>query len=71
MTEQLRFDRMAQVTHGEHELRRDPDPVVIFEPKLIYRAERGDVPYPYCKLEDAYMPSAERVVHAVRKLLAF
>ena len=23
---------------------RDPDPVVIFEPKLIYRTERGDVP---------------------------
>jgi pyruvate dehydrogenase E1 component beta subunit len=23
---------------------RDPDPVIIFEPKLIYRAERGEVP---------------------------
>ena len=23
---------------------RDPDPVVIFEPKLIYRSERGEVP---------------------------
>src|ERR1700730_14739821 len=23
---------------------RDPDPVVVFEPKLIYRAERGEVP---------------------------
>jgi hypothetical protein len=29
------------------------------------------VPYPYWQIEDAYMPSAERVVDAVRKTLAF
>ena len=23
---------------------RDPDPVVIFEPKLVYRTSRGEVP---------------------------
>src|SRR3954462_15595258 len=30
-----------------------------------------DVPYPYWKIEDAYMPSVERVIDAVRKLLQF
>jgi pyruvate/2-oxoglutarate/acetoin dehydrogenase E1 component len=30
-----------------------------------------DVPYPYWKIEDRYMPSVERVVGAVRKLLQF
>jgi pyruvate/2-oxoglutarate/acetoin dehydrogenase E1 component len=28
-----------------------------------------DVPYPYWKLEDAYMPSVERVAAAARRLL--
>ena len=28
-----------------------------------------DVPYPYWQLEDAYMPSVERVVAAGRRLL--
>jgi pyruvate/2-oxoglutarate/acetoin dehydrogenase E1 component len=30
-----------------------------------------DVPYPYWKIEDAYMPSVERVVDAAERLLAF
>ena len=30
-----------------------------------------DVPYPYWQIEDAYMPSVERVVDAARKLLEF
>jgi hypothetical protein len=29
------------------------------------------VPYPYWQLEDLYMPSAERVAAAARRLLAF
>jgi pyruvate dehydrogenase E1 component beta subunit len=37
----------------------------------ILRVTGYDVPYPYWKLEDAYMPSVERVVDAVRRLLAF
>ena len=37
----------------------------------IIRVTGYDVPYPYWKLEDAYMPSVERVVDAVRRLLAF
>jgi len=37
----------------------------------ILRVTGYDVPYPYWKLEDAYMPSVGRVVDAVRKLLAF
>ena len=37
----------------------------------ILRVTGFDVPYPYWKLEDAYMPSVERVVDAVRKLLEF
>jgi pyruvate/2-oxoglutarate/acetoin dehydrogenase E1 component len=30
-----------------------------------------DVPYPYWQIEDVYMPSVERVVAAVRRLLEF
>jgi pyruvate/2-oxoglutarate/acetoin dehydrogenase E1 component len=37
----------------------------------VLRVTGYDVPYPYWKLEDAYMPSVERVVDAVRKLLQF
>ena len=37
----------------------------------VLRVTGYDVPYPYWKLEDAYMPSVERVVDACRKLLAF
>jgi pyruvate/2-oxoglutarate/acetoin dehydrogenase E1 component len=37
----------------------------------VLRVTGFDVPYPYWKIEDAYMPSVERVVDAVRKLLAF
>jgi len=37
----------------------------------VLRVTGYDVPYPYWKLEDAYMPSVERVVDAVRKLLLF
>ena len=37
----------------------------------VLRVTGYDVPYPYWKLEDAYMPSVARVVDAVRKLLAF
>jgi pyruvate/2-oxoglutarate/acetoin dehydrogenase E1 component len=37
----------------------------------VLRVTGFDVPYPYWKLEDAYMPSLERVVDSVRKLLAF
>jgi pyruvate dehydrogenase E1 component beta subunit len=37
----------------------------------VLRVTGFDVPYPYWKIEDAYMPSVERVVHAVRKLLEF
>jgi pyruvate/2-oxoglutarate/acetoin dehydrogenase E1 component len=37
----------------------------------VLRVTGYDVPYPYWKLEDAYMPSVERVVDAARKLLAF
>jgi pyruvate/2-oxoglutarate/acetoin dehydrogenase E1 component len=37
----------------------------------VLRVTGYDVPYPYWKLEDAYMPSVERVVDAVRKLLKF
>jgi pyruvate/2-oxoglutarate/acetoin dehydrogenase E1 component len=29
------------------------------------------VPYPYWQIEDAYMPSVERVVDAVTKLLEY
>jgi pyruvate dehydrogenase E1 component beta subunit len=37
----------------------------------VLRVTGFDVPYPYWKIEDWYMPSVERVVDAVRKLLAF
>jgi pyruvate/2-oxoglutarate/acetoin dehydrogenase E1 component len=37
----------------------------------VLRVTGYDVPYPYWKIEDAYMPSVERVVDAVRKLLKF
>ncbi|HXR11273.1 MAG TPA: alpha-ketoacid dehydrogenase subunit beta [Gaiellaceae bacterium] len=37
----------------------------------VLRVTGFDVPYPYWKLEDAYMPSVERVSRAVRELLAF
>ena len=35
----------------------------------VLRVTGYDVPYPYWQLEDAYMPSVERVVDAVRRLL--
>ena len=37
----------------------------------VLRVTGYDVPYPYWQIEDAYMPSAARVVDAARKLLAF
>src|SRR6476646_5994269 len=37
----------------------------------VLRVTGYDVPYPYWQIEDAYMPSVERVVDAVRKLLQF
>jgi pyruvate dehydrogenase E1 component beta subunit len=37
----------------------------------VLRVTGYDVPYPYWKIEDAYMPSLERVVDAMRKLLEF
>ena len=37
----------------------------------VLRVTGYDVPYPYWKLEDAYMPSVERVVDAARRLLEF
>jgi pyruvate/2-oxoglutarate/acetoin dehydrogenase E1 component len=37
----------------------------------VLRVTGYDVPYPYWKIEDAYMPSVERVVDAARKLLRF
>ncbi|MEP6976930.1 MAG: alpha-ketoacid dehydrogenase subunit beta [Thermoleophilia bacterium] len=37
----------------------------------VLRVTGYDVPYPYWTIEDAYMPSVERVVDAVRRLLAF
>jgi pyruvate dehydrogenase E1 component beta subunit len=37
----------------------------------VLRVTGYDVPYPYWKIEDAYMPSVERVVDAVRRLLAY
>ena len=35
----------------------------------VLRVTGYDVPYPYWQLEDAYMPSVERVVDAVRRVL--
>jgi pyruvate/2-oxoglutarate/acetoin dehydrogenase E1 component len=37
----------------------------------VLRVTGYDVPYPYWQLEDAYMPSVERVVAAARKLLEY
>jgi pyruvate dehydrogenase E1 component beta subunit len=37
----------------------------------VLRVTGYDVPYPFWQIEDAYMPSALRVVDAVRKLLVF
>ncbi len=37
----------------------------------VLRVTGYDVPYPYWKIEDAYMPSVDRVVDACRKLLEF
>ncbi len=37
----------------------------------VLRVTGFDVPYPYWKLEDSYMPSVDRVAAAVRKLLEF
>ncbi len=37
----------------------------------VLRVTGYDVPYPYWAIEDAYMPSVERVVDAARRLLAF
>ena len=37
----------------------------------VIRVTGYDVPYPYWQIEDAYMPSVERVTDAARKLLEF
>ncbi len=37
----------------------------------VLRVTGFDVPYPYWRMEDAYMPSVARVLDAVRRLLAF
>jgi pyruvate/2-oxoglutarate/acetoin dehydrogenase E1 component len=37
----------------------------------VLRVTGYDVPYPYWQIEDAYMPSVERVIDAARKLLEF
>jgi len=37
----------------------------------VLRVTGFDVPYPYWKIEDAYMPSVERVADAVRRVIAF
>ena len=37
----------------------------------VLRGTGYDVPYPYWQIEDAYMPSAERVIAAARRLLEF
>jgi pyruvate/2-oxoglutarate/acetoin dehydrogenase E1 component len=36
----------------------------------VLRVTGYDVPYPYWQIEDAYMPSAERIADAVRRVLA-
>jgi pyruvate dehydrogenase E1 component beta subunit len=36
----------------------------------VLRVTGYDVPYPYWTIEDAYVPSAERVAAAVRSLFA-
>jgi pyruvate/2-oxoglutarate/acetoin dehydrogenase E1 component len=37
----------------------------------VLRVTGYDVPYPYWQIEDAYMPSVERVTAAVQRLLEF
>jgi len=37
----------------------------------VIRVTGYDVPYPYWQLEDAYMPSLDRVVDAARRLLQY
>jgi len=37
----------------------------------VVRVTGYDVPYPYWQIEDAYMPSVERVVDAARRLLQY
>jgi pyruvate dehydrogenase E1 component beta subunit len=37
----------------------------------VLRVTGYDVPYPYWQIEDAYMPSANRIIAAVRRLLEF
>ena len=37
----------------------------------VLRVTGYDVPYPYWQIEDAYMPSVERVIDAVHRLLEF
>jgi pyruvate/2-oxoglutarate/acetoin dehydrogenase E1 component len=37
----------------------------------VIRVTGYDVPFPYWKIEDAYLPSLDRVADAARKLLAF
>jgi pyruvate/2-oxoglutarate/acetoin dehydrogenase E1 component len=37
----------------------------------VLRVTGYDVPYPYWTIEDAYMPSVERVVDAAGKLLEY
>ena len=37
----------------------------------VLRVTGYDVPYPYWKIEDEYMPSVERVVQAVRRVIEF
>ena len=37
----------------------------------VLRVTGYDVPYPYWQIEDKYMPSVERVVDAVEKLLEY
>jgi pyruvate/2-oxoglutarate/acetoin dehydrogenase E1 component len=37
----------------------------------VLRVTGFDVPYPYWQIEDAYMPSVDRVVDAARRLLEF
>jgi len=37
----------------------------------VLRVTGFDVPYPYWKIEDSYMPSVERVTHAVQRLIEF
>jgi pyruvate dehydrogenase E1 component beta subunit len=37
----------------------------------VLRVTGYDVPYPYWQIEDAYMPSVERVAAAARRLLEF